>query len=246
MSKESTNYHYPKLAHSIITAIKSQNIKQIEHLITLSEIKDYNFIFKIVKSDETIYRTSLMNEAAKIKSLKLLDFFISKGASVDGVEGLSPKPITIATETGAKKIINYLVLQGAKVNQATDNHKYTPLHLAALTNDFEMCKHLLDLGADTSLKNNENLTAYDAILKKIDKLERYSDNQAKEIHLIANLLKAHVNKFTITPHFHKLISNQQDKDNNTDKKYENDSEPQFVSTLGDFVCLDLKDSTDSN
>jgi len=66
-----------------------------------------------------------------------------------------------------KKFVELLIKYGADVNAITGKNnpepKYrglTPLHLACLGQDLDICKILLDFGADLGIKNAGNLLAY--------------------------------------------------------------------------------------
>ncbi|HFE6610936.1 TPA: ankyrin repeat domain-containing protein [Legionella anisa] len=73
--------------------------------------------------------------------------------------------VHIATNRGYIIAFDFLTKEHANLN-AVDNCKKTALHVAAEKGVAKTVKRLIDLGADTSLKDEEGHTAYEACLKE--------------------------------------------------------------------------------
>ncbi len=69
-------------------------------------------------------------------------------------------PLTLACFFGQGEVVNYLLKKGAEVNlPAINPSKVTPLHSAVARKDFDICKLLIENGADVNATQTKGVTA---------------------------------------------------------------------------------------
>lgn len=126
---------------TILTAIETENIKEVESIINK---KDYDINNKL---------TYLYGETSP------LEFAV--------LEALGRRSQNIKREN-IMNIIRLLLKKGADVN-IQDEYLDTPLHLATSTDDSEIVEILLEHGADIFIKNENGLTPYDVAVEENNK-----------------------------------------------------------------------------
>jgi len=111
------------------------------------------------KKAETMGKTQIMNKASKSKDLLEM-------RDVDG-----DTPLHIAVKKRDPAAVLFLLTNGATSTiDMRNNEGHTPLHNAAKHGLADIAQILLDNGAKTSIKDNEQLTAFD--IAKKGKYER--------------------------------------------------------------------------
>ncbi len=70
-------------------------------------------------------------------------------------------PLHSAVSNNRIKTVRLLIKEGVKINQQCNCNGDTPLHSAAENGYFEIVKLLIEAGADKSILNDKNKTAYD-------------------------------------------------------------------------------------
>uniref|UniRef100_A0A7S2RZ72 Uncharacterized protein n=1 Tax=Mucochytrium quahogii TaxID=96639 RepID=A0A7S2RZ72_9STRA len=99
--------------------------------------------------------------ASKRAHVKLCKWLIDNGADCNFATQAGVTPLLIATDSGSKQhleVIQLLVKSGgANVNHA-NIWGMTALHVAAFRGNLEVCKLLLELGADQSLQDKKGRT----------------------------------------------------------------------------------------
>jgi ankyrin repeat protein len=89
-------------------------------------------------------------------NIKLLEFFLEMGFSIDGSSKAPDTPLMSACERGQAKVVKFLLERGANVNGA--GKKSSPLARAAYYNCDECVRILLAYNANTERKDDEGCT----------------------------------------------------------------------------------------
>ena len=117
-----------------------------------------------VNTQNTVGDTSLHSTARRNKYMTA-EVLLNHGADInlENISGKTPLDIAVeenATETATvlRKYRNRSRTQAAPDVNTKDENGQTPLHLAALVNDYEKVQMLLNSGADVNAKNNSNYT----------------------------------------------------------------------------------------
>lgn len=76
-------------------------------------------------------------------------------------------PLHYASRSGHPHIVEYMVMSGSNVN-ALDDFKRTPIYLAAANNSRRCVQMLIDLGADTSISDDEGKTLLHAAVNSLE------------------------------------------------------------------------------
>lgn len=96
-------------------------------------------------------QATLTHKAARYNQVEILDFLVSKGASLESTDFLESTPIMYASASGSTKACHFLLSKGASVN-AKDKYQMSPLILAMKNNHIETASVLLLSGADIHVK----------------------------------------------------------------------------------------------
>ncbi|KAL8744249.1 MAG: hypothetical protein Q9184_008020, partial [Pyrenodesmia sp. 2 TL-2023] len=96
--------------------------------------------------------------ARKDRQLKVVEFLIAKGASLELKDENDTRPIAVAAKEGSQAIVECLFDRGANIG-ATASHEWTPLICSAISGRTETARWLLDHGAKTSEFNDAKKTA---------------------------------------------------------------------------------------
>ena len=88
--------------------------------------------------------------------------------STTNVEDSSDDEESLQSLEKQKTIMRLLLKHGANVNSITSTYFDTPLHMAVKKNNHELIKILLDKGANTELKNNNNHSPLDVAKIKVN------------------------------------------------------------------------------
>jgi len=97
---------------------------------------------------------------------KIVQVLIQHGAIFDK-DSKGRNPLAIAAFCGCTEVVQYLLtldIGKSQLNES-DNHKCTPLWLAARTGNAKMVKLLVEAGADLTVKNVDDMTAQEVALK---------------------------------------------------------------------------------
>jgi len=93
---------------------------------------------------------------------RLVRKLLAAGADPDMVDALGQPPIFIAAMHGDQAILKSLLDYGANIHGYASIDKSTALHIAANRGYVQLVKFLIENGANTRLKTNENFTPLDA------------------------------------------------------------------------------------
>jgi ankyrin repeat protein len=89
----------------------------------------------------------------------IFTLLVERGADVNGSNKYGLTPLHTAALIGNSRAVLWLCAAGANVNAtAADYGRMTPLHIAALQNQIEVARRLLEAGADPNLKDIEGKT----------------------------------------------------------------------------------------
>lgn len=175
--------------HDAITAKDMPAVRQwlAEHP---QDIHQYGQI-KSIGGETLSYST--LDAAIKAGPLQILKLLIKKGADVNKRdEHWKMAALHFAIMVGNRKACRILVEAGADINLRGGDGN-TPLHIAALEDQFELVKWLVESGADLSIKNNEEQTAGElSVDRSTDEIESYlrEVKQVKlESHALSQLFK---------------------------------------------------------
>lgn len=101
-----------------------------------------------------------LHEAARRGNISFLTECINSGVSSTGLDSAGNTPLYWAARAGHIDCVRYLLnLDMSSAINAQNKMGDTPLHIAASHKHLEIVELLLSFGADTSLKNNDNLLA---------------------------------------------------------------------------------------
>jgi len=121
--------------------------------------------------------------------LEVVKHHLAAGTDIDaafiapGVPASGATPLHMAVLFDQRKVVRYLIGQGANVNApAQDEHGGTPLHWAAALGRVEMAKQLIDAGANVNAIDKNGYTPLDATT-----LEQFSQSRSRLA--IAELLR---------------------------------------------------------
>jgi len=121
---------------------------------------------KVQKEEETkddpnvhpVFNLIKKTEADKVIGA-VRNYFELEGVSVEIMDGSGMTPLMHACWKGNVDLAKFLINQGADVNGGDHEHRYTPLHFAALAGKSEVCKLLVENGAKTEEINSVKRTA---------------------------------------------------------------------------------------
>lgn len=94
-------------------------------------------------------------------NLEMADYLLAHGAFVNSENNHYFTPLHQAAINGYEDMIKLLVRNGAELDNQTDDTGATPLHIALDRNRYTTAEVLLDLGANTHIKNY--IEKYDAL-----------------------------------------------------------------------------------
>jgi hypothetical protein len=133
-----------------------------------------------------------LNAAVGRGHLKVVKYLITLGANVNKADGWGRFPIHDAANSGDISTFQYIVSCGGKIDQRsgipyedvehmegcrifniTPTHDYQPIHSAARSNQFEMVKHLISIGASPIAKDNQGGTPLSYAKNGGEKSESY-------------------------------------------------------------------------
>jgi len=106
---------------------------------------------------EYILNQSLM-DAAKAGDTAQIALAIKKGAHVNFTDEDGGTALHYATRDNKSEVVQLLLTHEAGINKQS-NHGFTPLMFAAYNGYLQLCKSLIEQGANTTLKDAQNKTA---------------------------------------------------------------------------------------
>jgi len=139
------------------------------------------------------YGRSVLHYAVKGNNVDIIDYFLKKGLNINEPDNEGFLPIHFAAKYASpgsgKSTIEFLLENGANVNAVT-NQGNTPLFLAIDGYHTWKAKILIKNGADITIKNKENKTAYDYFNDKLkDEKDFIKKSFDDEIQTMKGLLK---------------------------------------------------------
>lgn len=161
------------------TAIKNNDFHQVKKLIEKGV--DVN---KPIRLEEGDFAYPL-SEAVMIKNEHIVKLLIDSGAKVNVIRNKSSTILIDACFVGARNIVNLLLKFGADPNLYADVNTDTigiPLFVAIDKNHVDICKALIEAGADTNIALSwqwlgRNLVSMSAIYGNVDIVKLfYSEN----------------------------------------------------------------------
>ena len=112
-------------------------------------------------------------------------YFIQKfNVNINSKDSKENTSLHLATYFNSKKIFNYLLTNKNIEINSKNKEGFTPLHFAVVSQNKSMIKKLLIKGADSSIKNDKQLTPYDLAKKN-------------NYYLIQNIFKGNKYKYSI-------------------------------------------------
>lgn len=117
---------------------------------------DGNFGLKLAATSDKYYHVATL--------------LLQRGANVSQVDRENRSALIVACSNGSTKLASLLlgkIKQGPQIDWQ-DDKGYTALMTACQNGHAQITSHLLDEHADTFLKNNEGMTAFDIMMKKND------------------------------------------------------------------------------
>lgn len=94
-------------------------------------------------------------------AVAVVRFLLEKGADINALSKLGYSPLHLAVQEELTAYVRVLCENGANVN-IKDRHSNTPLFYVKKGDDsFDICKILIEYGANPYIKNNEGKTPFD-------------------------------------------------------------------------------------
>ena len=120
-----------------------------------------------VDTKDAAGQTALMY-AAETGRIEVIEYLLSQGADVNAKSGLlgAGTALNYAAAANRPQAIELLLASGANVNAVSPARKESALMYAAARGYLDVVKLLLEKGADSSLKNNDDETALDLARKQ--------------------------------------------------------------------------------
>ncbi|PWU20664.1 MAG: hypothetical protein C5B50_03420 [Verrucomicrobia bacterium] len=131
-------------ASSSTAADNRDEIRRIRNLIQESP----DLINAPDKNGET-----LLQSAAAKGNLRVVEYLLSRGAAVNGIQEFGPTPLHYAVANGHKAVVSLLLTNGASPSART-RAGITPLHIAAAKGYEAVAEALLDSGASISARTD--------------------------------------------------------------------------------------------
>lgn len=155
----------------LIQAIRNKDCKMVGYLLSLPQI-DVNAV------DDKKFRLPPISHAIQIDHSGLVTQMIKNGANVNEPSQSDKNPyntpLMIAAWNGNLKLVNYLIENGACINQQDKGNGFTALIKATFQNHADVVKCLIDNNADRTICSFEKKTALDYAYEKNDE-NRYRD-----------------------------------------------------------------------
>lgn len=196
LSMES-QWSYEKISDHIDNYMMSNDINQnsangFSPLFTAASMGDIRVVEVLLERGanpnlRNIYSHSPLFIAAEKGDLGVIKILTDYGANVDLQDQLGRTPIMIAADNGHVKSTKFLVDQSENIN-LKDGGKNTVLHYAFKALKKDVIKHLMDKGADMSIKNNYGVSG-DMIKKDIiNRYNKIKNRKKQEDISVANSL----------------------------------------------------------
>ena len=153
-----------KRGNDLCAAARSGNLELVKYLVR----KGANI------NSEDDNGNSILCAAAAYRNIEIVRYLVNNGANINSTDMYGSTALHKAVRDGDLKLVTYLIKNGANVNARDGVLGDSVLHYAAKSLDSvsyaivrSIIKLLLDNGADPSIKNTQNQTAYDLISKHI-------------------------------------------------------------------------------
>lgn len=119
---------------------------------------------------------------------KTVSLLIDNGANLESVDPINQQSVIHkAVKINNSDVVNMLIELEANIN-TQDITGSTPLMTAVLNRNYFLTRDLIDLNADTEIKNNKGMTAFDiAKLNKLDEIAELLMPVKKTINILGNL-----------------------------------------------------------
>jgi hypothetical protein len=105
-----------------------------------------------------------IHQAAAVGNVKLVEFLVSKGNSIEQKSLSGETPLHFAARSGSDEVVRFLINSRANKNAQAKHTQATPLMLAAEAKQDSTVKLLIALGADRSIQDTFGKTVADRIL----------------------------------------------------------------------------------
>lgn len=139
-------------ANDVFWSVRNDNPQMVEWLLSLGFPHDAT----------NSHGQTLLMEAAQNGCVECVRHLIEAGFNVKAEGNFSERALHYAVESGSVEIVEMLVRARANINHI-NGEGYSPLRLAAASNDLPMVKSLLALGADPNANSDGYTPLYDAV-----------------------------------------------------------------------------------
>ena len=93
-----------------------------------------------------------LHDAARRGDLQRVKALIKAGEDVEATDRVGWQPIHVAADCGAKEVVEYLCMHGARVSAQVGDTGYQPIHFAAWNSHTDVVVFLLEHGADINAR----------------------------------------------------------------------------------------------
>lgn len=164
----------------LIQAVRNRNIEMVKFIVTLPNI-DLN------AKDSQKYKFTALLHAAQLKdsAFEIFKILVENGADIDvggDGENAGNTPMMVCAWGGFRKGVEYLLEQGACLNQQ-DSNGYTALIKACIQMQYEIAKLLIN--TDLNIRSRKNMKAVEHIKQNHPQSQQFfklfKDNEKKEV-----------------------------------------------------------------
>lgn len=146
-------------ATSFVSCKLDVNALRQDTLTKISGPERIFFLENVANSTIDTDLSAMAREAARFGYVQVIRYLLNRGADLNQTDTEGWSPILIAASRGDLALIRFLVEIAGSDVRAKNNSKTTSLMLAASSGSLEVCRYLLDRGANVDAKSSRGLTA---------------------------------------------------------------------------------------
>jgi ankyrin repeat protein len=136
-----------------IQAVREGNISVVQECIQADR--------SIVNRPSPLSRSTPLHEAAAFGQNEVVLLLLDNGATIDAERDARRTPLHMAVFHGHAKTVELLASRGANINHLAWRHNNSPLQVAVANKHTDVVRLLLDLNADTTIRDMNGDTALD-------------------------------------------------------------------------------------